>query len=264
MFDLSPRHESGQYFFLSLDKYITQLEAQLPAESAGDSQSPPGEAEYSWLYNVGGELELFSGNLALDGPELVFDLRAWLAFLSSQSPLGYWNFLASAFHSELRPRLGIHFKNKSVLSTYFRHSCKHDLDQFRRLVIYQHIGMGLEMPIVAADRRLLPRMTAGFDIEYRLPAILPDQPEVPGLLPLRIAGEAELLRFSDVTGLWARVYGYFPGFAVPDYALSLGYRWGKWSVYASVERISDPLISFENPGLRIISLGIHLDGMPGR
>lgn len=256
--------------FVEVEKFLPAAERAFISRSSDSVlQDSRTLAEFSWLYRVGGSVRgfYFEPNSRLIH-NIRFDLGAGMSFLSSEAPDGFWGFLASAYYSNITPRISLALSAGHNILFGFRHSCKHDLDQARRLVIEQAMGIGYEQSLQRGSQHLLfQNPLIGVYAEYLLPSVLPGQPENDRMLRLIMQGEADLLHFNDMV----RLFGFFySGFALLPEASStgsavrfdthfeLGIHWETWSGYTAFRRISDPMIRNAGPGLMLLSFGIRL------
>lgn len=251
--------------WLALRKYAPGWEAYLD-DGARVEES---QGYHSWTYEVGAYVSLVSAGL------VSFDLRGRLMFQSAVSPNGHWYFLASSFLSDLKPRLG--------LSTawgfpylYFRHSCKHDLDQARRLIMHQGFGAGYQSPDwnILGVRPFLRRTSLTLEGEANIPAVFPDQPVE--IYRWGLAGELEstLWQPAPWLGLFAQARGVVLGnrrdsesWIDVDYQFRLGVRFqnagSSYAVYLEHEKLSDHWAVYQPKPAFLTSVGILFLGNPG-
>jgi hypothetical protein len=261
--------ENGS-IIIEVDKFVPALETAF-VPGASDVSLPAGDspAEFSWLYRVGGTVPGFTFSPGMhDAAELRFDLGASMTFLSAEAPDGFWGFLASAYYSNITPRFSLELAEDMAFFLAFRHSCKHDIDTGRRLVIEQALGLGYQAVFFRApDAEFLTQGLFGAYAEYLLPAGLPGQPENDRSARLAIHGEADLLRLGKDLMLWSLIHGGFS--FIPrsrgaasgvrfDARVELGLEIGTWSTYLGFRRISDPMIESGSPGLMGLSFGLRL------
>jgi hypothetical protein len=248
--------------WVHLRKYMPGLEA---FEDDG-SLIQESQGFHSWTYEVGSYVSLFS----ID--RISFDVRARLMFQSAVSPNGHWFFLASNFMSDLKARLGLHM-DWGHPYIYFRHSCKHDLDQARRLIMHQGFGVGCETPAFNPFGAQGPLRQTRISIEGEgnIPAVFPDQPIE--LYRWGFAGEirSDIISVRDWFTIFAQGRGVILGnqrdsnaWVDVDYQLRLGVKFlnrrSYYTLYFEHEKLSDHWSVYNPKPAYLTSFGIMFLG----
>lgn len=244
--------------WLVLRKYFPDLESYEEDGNIIDNS----QGYHSWNYEVGTYLSLFY----ID--PVSFDVRGRLMFQSAVSPHGHWNFLASAFLSELKPSLRI-TTDFGMPYVYFRHSCKHDLDQQRRLIMHQGFGLGYESPSmnIFGETKPLSNTSLFLEAEKNIPAVFPDEPIERYKWGVHAELRSDLIPVFD----WLRILAlgrvsYLGNeqddkqWIDNDYQLMLGLKFingkGAYTIYLEKEKLSDSWIVYNTEPSYLWSIGV--------